>query len=139
MSDSVFEEELNNVLSSFTQFMTFCNPTDWSTPGFPVHRQLPGVAQTHIHKLVMSSNHLILCLLLFLLPSIFPSIRVFSNELILCIRLPKYWSFSFSISPAFCHKGSIICISEVTDISPGKVDSSLYFIQPDISHDVLCI
>ena len=50
--------------------------------------------------LVMPSNHLILCRPLFLLPSIFPSIRVFSNELVLCIRWPEYWSFTFSISPA---------------------------------------
>ena len=50
--------------------------------------------------LVMPSNHLILCCLLLLLPSIFPSIRVFSNESALCIRLPKYWSFSFSHSPS---------------------------------------
>ena len=49
-------------------------------------------------KLVMPSNHLLLCCLLFLLPSIFPSIRVFSNELVLGIRWPEYWSFSFSIS-----------------------------------------
>ena len=49
---------------------------------------------------VMPSNHLILCHPLFLLPSIFPSIRVFSNELVICIRWPKYWSFSFSISPS---------------------------------------
>ena len=50
-------------------------------------------------ELVMPFNHLILCHLLLLLPSIFPSIRVFSNELALCIRWPKYWSISFSISP----------------------------------------
>ena len=49
---------------------------------------------------VMPSNHLILCRPLLLLPSIFPSIRVFSNESVLCIRWPKYWSFSFSISPS---------------------------------------
>ena len=51
-------------------------------------------------ELVMPSNHLILCCPLLLLPSIFPSIRVFSEELVLCIRWPKYWSFSFSISPS---------------------------------------
>ena len=49
---------------------------------------------------VMLSNHLILCHPLHLLPSIFPSIRVFSNESVLCIRWPQYWSFSFSISPS---------------------------------------
>ena len=53
-----------------------------------------------LQELVMPSNHLILCHPLLLLPSIFPSIRVFSNELVLCIRWPKYWSFSFSISPS---------------------------------------
>src|SRR5574337_338810 len=58
-----------------------------------------------LHKLisiesVMPSNHLILCRPLLLLPSIFPSIRVFSSESVLCIRWPKYWSFSFSISPS---------------------------------------
>ena len=55
----------------------------------------------------MPSNHLILCCPLLLLPSIFPSIRVFSNELTLCIRWPKYWSFSFNISPSNEHPGLI--------------------------------
>ena len=58
-------------------------------------------------ELVMPSNHLILCRPLLLLPSIFPSIRVFSNESSLCMRWPKYWSFSFSISPSNEHPGLI--------------------------------
>ena len=58
-------------------------------------------------KSVMPSNHLILCHPLLLLPSIFPSIRVFSNESVLCIRWPKYWSFSFNISPSNEHPGLI--------------------------------
>ena len=58
-------------------------------------------------KSLMPSNHLILCCLLLLQPSIFPSIRVFSNESALCIRWPKYWSFSFSISPSSEHSGLI--------------------------------
>ena len=60
-------------------------------------------------ELVMPSNHLILCLILYLLllPSIFPSIRVFSNESALHIRWPKYWSFTFNISPSNEHSGSI--------------------------------
>ena len=58
-------------------------------------------------ELVMPSNHLILCRPLLLLPSIFPSIRVFSNESALCIRWPKYWSFSFNISPSNEHPGLI--------------------------------
>ena len=56
---------------------------------------------------VMPSNHLILCRPLLLLSSIFPSIRVFSNESVLCIRWPKYWSFSFTISPSSEHSGLI--------------------------------
>ena len=58
-------------------------------------------------ELVMPSNHLILCCPLLFLSSIFPSIRVFSNESVLCIRWPKYWSFSFSISPSSEHPGLI--------------------------------
>ena len=58
-------------------------------------------------KLVMPSNHLILCCPLLFLPSIFPSIRVFPNELILCIRWPKYWSFCFSISPSNEYSGLV--------------------------------
>ena len=58
-------------------------------------------------ELVMPSNHLILCHPLLLPPSIFPSIRVFSNESVLCIRWPKYWSFSFNISPSNEHPGLI--------------------------------
>ena len=77
-----------------------------STPGFPVHRQLPELAQTHVHQSVMPSNHLILCCPL-LLPLIFPSIRVFSNELVLHIRWPKYWNFSFSVSPSNEYSGLI--------------------------------
>ena len=85
--------------------------------------------------LVMQSNRLVLCHPLLLLPSIFPSIRVFSNEPALPIRWPQYWSFSFTI----CHKGGIICISGVLGLSPGNLDSDLCFIQPGILHDVLCV
>ena len=77
---------------------SFCNPINCSTPGFPVCHQLPKLAQTH--ELVMPSNHLLLRRPLLLLPSIFPSIRVFSNESVFHIRQPKYWSLSFSISPS---------------------------------------
>ena len=80
---------------------------DCSMPGFPVHRQLPEFIQTHVHASVMPSNHLILYRPLLLLPLIFPSIRVFSNESVLCIRWPKYWSFRFSISPSNEYSGLI--------------------------------
>ena len=76
---------------------TLCDPMDCSTPGFPVHHQLPELAQTHVHRVGDAINHLILCSPLLLLPSIFPSIRVFSNESTLYKRWPKDWSFSFSI------------------------------------------
>ena len=70
------------------------------------------ITNSHLPKLmsielVMQSNHLILCRPLLLPPSIFPSIRVFSNKSILCIRWPKYWSFSFSISPSNEYSGLI--------------------------------
>ena len=77
-----------------------CDPTDCSTPGFPVHHQLPELAKFVSIELMMPSNHFILCHPLHLLPSIVPSIRVFSNESFLCIRWPKYWCFSISISPS---------------------------------------
>ena len=70
----------------------------------PIH-QLPELAQTHFHRAGDAIHHLILCRLLILLPSIFPSTRVFSNESILHIRSPKYWSFSFKIRPFKEHPG----------------------------------
>ena len=78
---------------------TLCDPMDCSTPSLPVHHQLPEWTQTHVHWVgLMPSNHLVLCCPLLLSPSIFPSIRVFSNESALHIRWPKYWSFSISSS-----------------------------------------
>ena len=86
--------------------LTLCNPIDCSMPGFPVHHQLPGsLLKLMSIKLVMPSNHLILCCPLLLPPSIFPSIRVFSHKSVLCIRWPKYWSFS--ISPSNEYSGLI--------------------------------
>ena len=78
-----------------------------STPGFPLHYRLSELAQTHVHLVGMPSNHLILCCPLLLPPSILPSIRVFSNESVLCTRWPECWSFSFSISPSNEHPGLI--------------------------------
>ena len=71
---------------------------DCSTPGLPVHHQFPEFLKCMSIELVMPSNHLYLCYPLLLLPSIFPSVRVFPNESVLHIRWPKYGSFSFSIS-----------------------------------------
>ena len=78
---------------------TLCDPMDCSTRGFPVLHHVPKFAQTH--ESVMPSNHLILCCPLLLLPSIFPSIRVFSNESALLIRWPEYCSFSVSSSSKY--------------------------------------
>ena len=78
-----------------------------STPGLPVHHQLPEFTQTHVHKSVMPSSHLILCHPLLLLPPVPPSIKVFSNESTLRMRWPKYWSFSFSIIASKEHPGLI--------------------------------
>ena len=80
-----------------------------STPGLPVHHQLPEFTQTHVHQResVMPSRHLILCRPLLLLPPIPPSIRVFSCESALHIRWPKYWNFSFTIIPSNEHPGLI--------------------------------
>ena len=90
-------------ISSVTQLCpTLCDPIDCSTPDFPVHHQL----LEHVLKLlsiesVISSNHFILCPPFLLLSSIFPSIRVFSNELVLRIRWLKYWSLSFNFQSIF--------------------------------------
>ena len=79
-------------------YVWLCDPMDSSTPGFPVPHRLPEVAQTHVHWVSDAIQPPILHHPLLVL-STFPSIRVFSNESALRIRWPKYWSFSFSISP----------------------------------------
>ena len=87
--------------------MTLCNPIDCSMSGFPVLHYLPEFAQFMSIQSVMPSSHLILCRPLLLLPSIFPSIRIFSNESALHIRWQKCWSFSFSITPSSEYLGLI--------------------------------
>ena len=84
---------------------TVCNPMNRSMPGLPVYHQLPEPTPNMSIESVMPSTHLILSHPLLLLPSIFPSISVFSNESVLCIRWPKYWSFS--ISPSSEYSGLI--------------------------------
>ena len=71
-----------------------------SRPGFPVYQQLREFTQTLVHQIGITSSIFFSVAPFFLLPSNFPSIRVFSNELVLCIMWPKHWSFSFSISPS---------------------------------------
>ena len=86
---------------------TLCDPMNRSTPDLPVHHQFPEFTQTQSIESVMPSSHLILSHPFLLLPPIPPSIRVFSNESTLLMRWPKYWSFSFSISPSKEHPGLI--------------------------------
>ena len=87
--------------------VTLCDPVNHSTPGLPVHHQLPGSTQTHVHRVgdAIQPSHLLSS------PSppasTFTSIRVFSNESALHIRWPEYWSFSFNISPTNEHPGLI--------------------------------
>ena len=90
---------------------TLCDPMNRSTPGLPVHHQLPEFTQTH---------HLILCRPLLLLPPIPPSIRVFSNESTLRMMWPKYWSFSFSISASNEHPGLISFRMDWLDLRQSK-------------------
>ena len=94
--------------SSVTQLCpTLCNPMDCSMPDLPVHHQLPEFTQIHVHQVgddIQPSHPL--CPLL-LLPSVFPSIRVFSNESVLHISWLKYWSFSFNISSSNKYSGLI--------------------------------
>ena len=101
-ADFFVEESFSSVqFSSVAQSCpTLCDPMNHSTPGLPVHHHLLEFTQTHVHRVVMPSSHLILGCSLLLLPPISPSIRVFSNESILCMRRPEYWSFSFNIIPS---------------------------------------
>ena len=101
---------------------TLCDPMDCSMPGLPVPYHLPDLPKFMSIKLVMPSNHLILCLL-FLLPSVFPSIRVLSNESVLCIGWPKYWSFSFSISLS----------NEYTGLISFRIDYLISFLSKGLS------
>ena len=87
--------------------LTLCDSIDCNTPGFSVCYQLQSSFKLMSIESVMPSNQLILCYPLLLLPSIFPSIKVFSNESALRIRWPKYWRFSFSISPSNEYSGLI--------------------------------
>ena len=84
-----------------------CDPMNCSTPGLSVHHQVPEFTQTHVHRVGDAIQPSVLCRPLLLLPSIFPSIRVFLNQSALCIRWPKYWSFSFNISLSNEHPGLI--------------------------------
>ena len=98
------ETQFNSVPQSC---LTLCDLMDCSRPSLPVHHQLPGLAQTHVHQVSDATSHLILCHCLLLPPSIIPSTRIFLNESALRIRWPEYSSFSFNISPSNEYSGLI--------------------------------
>ena len=101
----LFQATQFSCCSAAQSCLILCNLVDCSTLGFPVLHHLLELAQTQVHCVRGASNHLILHHPLFFLPSMFPSIRVFSNKSPLCSRWPKYWSFSFSISPSSEYSG----------------------------------
>ena len=92
---------------------TLYDPMNCSTQGLPVHHQIRSSVNLTSIELVIPSSHLILCHPLLLLPPIPPSITVFSNESALCMRWPKYWSFSCSIIPSKEHPGLIFRMDEL--------------------------
>ena len=99
---------MNKLFSSVAQLcLTLCNLMDCSTPAFPVHHQLPEPTQIRFHHVsdAIQTSYPLLSLLL--LPSIFPSIKVFSSEWVVCIRWPMFWNFSFIICPSNEYSGLI--------------------------------
>ena len=120
--------------SSVTQSRpTLRDPMDCSMPGLPVHHR--SLLKLVSIESVIPYNHLILCHPLLLLPSIFPSIRVFSSESVLGIRWPKYWSFSFSISPSNEYSRLISFRMDWLDplAVPGTVKSLLQYLSSKAS------
>ena len=105
---------LPSVLSPHQLF----EPMDFCTPAFPVHQQLINLRETHVLQSWVPSNHVILCRPLLLLPSIFLNIWVFSDESVLRISWPKYWSFSFNISPFSEHSGLMSFRIDWIDLLP---------------------
>ena len=97
-----------------------CDPMDCSTPGFPVHHQLPELAQTHVHQVgdAIQPSHPLRPLVL--LPSMFPSIMVLSKESVLYIRWLKYWYFSFTINPSNEYSGLISFGMDWLDLLAGQ-------------------
>ena len=122
MNDSYYDVILiiNIILimfSSVTQSCPIlCDPMDCIMPGFPVFTNAQSLPRLMSIESVMPSNHLILCHPLLLLPSIFPSVMVFSNESVLHITWPEYWSFSFSISPSNEYSGLISFKTDLLDL-----------------------
>ena len=129
--------ERRHRFSSVTQsYLILCDPMNCSTPGFPVHHQLPELAQTHVHWV----GDVSLCHPLLLLPSIFPSTGVFSKESVLQIRGTKYWSFSFSVSPSNEYSGLISFRIDRFDLLAvqGYLSNMPQFFQKTRTKSILC-
>ena len=105
-TEDCITQQVNNFICQFSSVHSLSRIRLFATPWTAAHQASLSITNSQnllklmSIELVMTSNHLILCHPLLLLPSVIPSIRVFSNELVLCIRWPKYWSFSFSICPS---------------------------------------
>ena len=104
---NVFSIQFSSVTESC---LTLCKPMNCSMSGFPVHHQLLGLAQTHVHQVSDAIEPSPPLSSLFLLPSIFPGVRVFSNGSVLPYSWPKYWSFSFRISPSNFYSSKTLLI-----------------------------
>ena len=117
VSEDLKTASLKVQFSSVTQSCpTLCDPMDCSTPGLLAYHKLPDLAQIHVHCVSDATQPSLILGRPLLLPSIFPSIRVFSNESVLHIRWPKYGSFSFSISPSNEYSGLISCRIDWLDL-----------------------
>ena len=136
-------EKNTYLLSTSVQFssvsqlcLTLCNRMDCSMPGIPVHHQLPELAQTHVHQVgdAIRPFHP----LLFPFPPAFPSIRIFSNESLLHIRWPKYWSFSFNFSPSNEHPGLISFRMDRLDLLAAKGLSRVFSNTTVQKHQFFC-
>ena len=116
------ELQVETVVQSLSRVSALCDPVDCSTPGLPVLHWLLEFAQTHVIEddAIQPSHPLLL-----LLSSIFPSIRVFSNESVLHVRWPKYWNFSFSISPSNEYSGLISFRIDCFDLLRLRVQRTL--------------
>ena len=115
-----------DVVQSLSHVPLFATSMDCSTPCFPVLQYLRELAQVYVRWVVMPSNHLVLPHTVFLLPSILPSIRVFSNHLALCFRWPMYWSFSFSISSSNVYSELIAFRTEWFNLLQSKELSRIF-------------
>ena len=132
MSDSLWPYGLQPV-----KLVWLCDPMNRSTPGLPVHHHLPEFTQTHVHWAGDAIHHLILCLPLLLPPSIFPSIRVFSNKSVLCIRWPKYYLCTNTV----CHRDSPFFLRTVRALikAMGKTLNQLFCVSWVSLHGYLLI